>query len=91
MFATCLFGLVPAGAGAETYEDVPVAPLSAPGGQGATPAPEVGPPPPAEAPDEEDADPAAVAQALNDEHYEELKEEVRQLRGVVAGRKPTPR
>jgi hypothetical protein len=29
------------------------------------------------------------APPLEDEHYEELKEEVRQLRGVVAGRKPT--
>jgi hypothetical protein len=33
-------------------------------------------------------DEAAESPPLEDEHYEELKEEVRQLRGVVAGRKP---
>jgi len=54
---------------------------------GATPAP---PPPPDESVDAEegDADDAAQEQALADERYEELKEEIRQLRGVVAGRKP---
>ena len=91
VFATCMVGLAPAAAVAETYEDVPIAPLAAPGQDaGARPAPEVAPPPPAEAadPDDGEADPAAAAQALADERYEELKEEVRQLRGVVAGRKP---
>ena len=42
-----------------------------------------------EAPGEEVAEEAAEPPPLEDEHYEELKEEVRQLRGVVAGRKPS--
>ena len=48
-------------------------------------------PPPEEAAAEEgDAgDAAEEAAPMEDEHYEELKEEVRQLRSVVAGRRPT--
>jgi hypothetical protein len=91
-----LAGLVPATAGAQGYDDAPpVAPLV----QG-QPAPLPAAPPPVEAAgeDTESADADADADAadadadagpqMEDEHYEELKEEVRQLRGVVAGRKP---
>jgi len=91
VLATCLAGLAPVAAGAETTDDVPVAPLFSSGQDpGAPPSPEAPPPSPAAAADADagDADPAAAGQALADEHYEELKEEVRQLRGVVAGRKP---
>jgi hypothetical protein len=65
--------LVPAVAGAQGTEEAPP------------------PPAPVETADEavETDDAGAEPPPIDDEHYEELKEEVRQLRGVVAGRKPT--
>jgi len=89
--ATCLAGLAPAAVAGETDDDAPVAPLLSSGQDAsAPPPPEARPPSPAAAAgaDAGDADPAAAGRALADEHYEELKEEVRQLRGVVAGGKP---
>jgi hypothetical protein len=89
-----LAGLLPATAGAQGAGGTPATP-SRGGDRDARPAPP--PPVPAvdaaaaaapEEPASEDAEPGAEAPALEDEHYEELKEEVRQLRGVVAGRRP---
>jgi len=91
MFATCLAGLAPAAAGAETAGDVPVFPVLSSGQDpGAQPPPEASPPSPAGVadPNEGEADAAVAGQAPADERYEQLEEEVRQLRGVVAGRKP---
>jgi hypothetical protein len=88
LVATCLAGLAPAAAAGETTDDAPVAPmLSSDQDAGAPPLPEAPPPAPADA-DAGDAVAAPAGQAVADERYEELKEEVRQLRGVVAGRKP---
>jgi hypothetical protein len=67
-------------------------------GQGPLAAPLLGtsdagaqPPPSDEAAAEEAAAEGGDAEAapMEDEHYEELKEEIRQLRSVVAGRRPT--
>jgi hypothetical protein len=73
---------------AQYDEAPPVAPLV---GTGGAPAP-LPPVPPPEATEQDDADDGAEAAddggAAEDERYEELKEEVRQLRGVVAGRRP---
>jgi hypothetical protein len=76
VFVAWLAGLVPLAARAQGDDQAPVVPL--PEGE----ADEGGEGEPGEQAD------AAPAQALDDERYEELKEEVRQLRGVVAGRKP---
>jgi hypothetical protein len=86
MFATCLAGLVPALAGATTYDDAPATPLLPPEQPAAAKPAPAAPPPADETVDAEEGDPDAAA--LEDERYEELKEEVRQLRGVVVGRKP---
>jgi hypothetical protein len=73
-----LAGLVPAAARAQGNDQAPVAPL--PANEDADADTES---------DDDAADAAGEAPPIEDEHYEELKEEVRQLRGVVAGRKPT--
>jgi hypothetical protein len=78
-----------AGAGAARAQDKqtpPVTPLAG----AATPLPAA--PPPDDATVDEGVDDEAAGdegETVEDERYEELKEEVRQLRGVVAGRKPT--
>ena len=89
ILAAWLAGLVPAVAGAQGYEDAPAAPLV--GGTSPDAQPTTPPPAPAAAADEavESDDAGAEPPPIEDERYEELKEEVRQLRGVVAGRKPT--
>jgi hypothetical protein len=66
-------GLIPAGARAQEYDAAPPAP----------------PPEEAAAEAVEAGDAEAEVAPMDDEHYEELKEEIRQLRGVVAGRRPT--
>ena len=84
--------LVPA-ARAQAYDDFapPLTPLL--GGEPrpvAAPLPAAPAPPPDETGEDgvDDEDGAASAPVEDDERYEALQEEVRQLRGVVAGRKP---
>jgi len=73
----------------------PVTPIlgESPPADGAPPLPEAPPPPDeAEPGDAGEGDAEAAGEAdsptIDAEHYEELKEEVRQLRGVVTGRRP---
>jgi hypothetical protein len=78
-----------AGAGAARAQDKQTSPVTPLAGA-ATPLPAA--PPPDDATVDEGVDDEAAGdegETVEDERYEELKEEVRQLRGVVAGRKPT--